>query len=280
MSTIIVATDFSTTATNAVHYACQLAIDIKAKLIVSHCFTLPIVIGSDMPMPAMTANEGKELADTAMIDLINTLQPTYPSLEVTSEIRFGEVLDVLQEMIEEVSPLLVIMGNKGTAHHYFWMDNNMVEAMRDFSVPVLGIPESAIYKVPKAVCFASDFSNKNIASIEQQLQNILKNLNATIHILTIVPEDYEFSNEQMTLIADAALGEAIPTGKPIYHFQKGNHVNREIASFIQEHPIEWLVLMPHQHPLLEQLFTTSHTETLVKAIDIPLLAISEATLGS
>lgn len=280
MSTIIVATDFSTTATNAVQYACQLAIDVKAKLIVSHCFTLPIVIGSDMPMPAMTANEGKELADTAMIDLINTLQPTYPSLEITSEIRFGEVLDVLQEMIEEVRPLLVIMGNKGTAHHYFWMDNNMVEAMRDFSVPVLGIPESAIYKVPKAVCFASDFSNKNIATIEQQLQNILKSLNATIHILTIVPEDYEFSNEQMTLMADAALGEAIPTGKPIYHFQKGSHVNMEIASFIQEHPIEWLVLMPHQHPLLEQLFTTSHTETLVKAIDIPLLALSEATLGS
>ena len=60
MKTIIVPTDYSPAATNAVNYAADMALAIKADLLLVHVYQIPVAVG-DMPLALVSVEEMQKM---------------------------------------------------------------------------------------------------------------------------------------------------------------------------------------------------------------------------
>ena len=274
MPYIIVATDFSDAANNALHYACKLAEDCNATLTVLHSYMVPINFGEN-PMPLMPVDESKALAEERMNTLIVDAQKTYPNLIIDSNVAFGDLVDNLQEITEKERPLMIVIGNDGANDELMWMGSNVVAAMRHVKIPVLAVPTGHQYHIVKKVCYACDFKNNDDISLAEDFIQLINNTNTELHILYIDKKTNESTEEKQLNMEDSPLHKSLKSIQPVYHFVEKDSIDKGIEEFIADNNIDWLVVVPHKHSFLDNLFKKSHTKSLAKKIAIPLVALHE-----
>lgn len=274
MPYIIAATDFSDAANNALHYACKLAEDCNASLKVVHSFMIPVTFGEN-PMPVMPLDEGREIAEERMDTLVKELAHTYPHLAISGQVTFGDMVDSLQEITDEEKPLMVVLGNDGAKDDLMWLGSNTVNAMRHVKVPVLGVPTGYPYKLAKKMCYACDFKNNDDMVLAEDFKHLAAMTGAQLHILYVGKNTNESSEEQQLNMENTPLHQSLKTMDPVYHFVEKDSIDEGVEEFIAANNIDWLVIVPHKHSFLESIFKKSHTKSLVKKTDIPLVALHE-----
>jgi len=274
MSYIIVATDFSETAANAVDYACGLAREYKLPLTIVHSFVIPVSFGEN-PMPLMPLDEGREIAESRMKSIVDDCKKNYPDVAITDNISFGDIVDTLQELAEERKPLLIVLGNSTNKDELFWLGSNLISAMRHVKVPVLGIPGDYKYNSIKNICYSCDFKTNEDFDLAQELIELAKLTNAQLNILYIDKQTNESSDEQRLNMEGSKLHQSLKAVKPVYHFLEKESIDEGVQEFLAQNNMDWLVVVPHAHSLFESIFKKSHTKSLVRKITIPLLALHE-----
>lgn len=264
MSFIIAATNFSEVADNAVHYACKLAQDCNASVMVLHSFIIPVTFG-ETPMPVMPIDEGRAIAEERMEKLIVSLHTAYPDLDIASKISYGDVVDSLEEITANMDTALVVIGNSGYDDDMLWLGSNVVSAMRHLRLPVLAIPQNFIYYPISNLCYACDFKQMEEA-LSSDITRIAKMTHAKLHILNISSETGNDQPEHFISLSDL---------NPVYHQVANEHTDEAIQSFIDANKMDWLIVVPHKHTFFERLFHKSHTKAMIKTSHIPVLALHE-----
>src|SRR5688572_25032896 len=98
MKTIIIPTDFSPAATNAVNYGVDMALAIDANVLLLHVYNIPIAYG-DVPVALISVDEMKNAAEDNIERLRQDLQHiTSGKLQINTETRLGSVVDELEEL--------------------------------------------------------------------------------------------------------------------------------------------------------------------------------------
>lgn len=156
MALIITATDFSCVAQNAVNYACNMASDLKADVLVVHTFIMPVMF-SDVPMPSGLISEAQNDADRQVAETVAKLSATYPGTHITGRASYGNIVDTLNEYANtDANALMVVIGNSSATASNSWPDSVLLDSFRMLRFPVLGVPENASYRPVKKVLFAFD----------------------------------------------------------------------------------------------------------------------------
>src|SRR5690606_19300726 len=113
MNTIIVPTDFSPAALNALNYAADMAIEINADIHLLHIYQVPIAI-IDAPLVLVSVDELKEGAEQQLASLKQGLEHvTSGKIKISTEAIMGDPIDELQKVCERVHPFAVVMGSLG-----------------------------------------------------------------------------------------------------------------------------------------------------------------------
>src|SRR5215211_5268139 len=86
MDTIVVPTDFSPSADNAMNYAAQLAQIIRASILLVHVYQIPISM-NDVPVLMVSAEELKDSADRGLQNAKTHLEKKFPGIVVKTESR-------------------------------------------------------------------------------------------------------------------------------------------------------------------------------------------------
>ena len=272
MPHLLVATDFSEVAENTVRYACQLAADLSASVVVMHSFVIPVTF-SDTPMPIMPIDEGKEIAEERMSELMTSLKSSYPALEISSKVMFGDIVDCIEEHTEKDVPLMVLLGNSGSGDSNLWLGSNALSALRSLHKTVVAVPEKVSYRKPEKVCFACDFKNVSDHFQSAKLVGLVQTLGAQLHVLNVDNQNKNFTSE--TPMETSELHLMLEGLNPVYHYVEKENVEEGIKEFIDENHMDWLVIVPHKHSFFEGLFHKSHTKAIMKMVNIPLVAIHE-----
>ncbi len=272
MPHLIVATDFSEVAENTVRYACELATDFKSEVILIHSFMIPVTF-SDTPMPIMPVDEGREIAEERMQELVTSLQASYPGISISSKIMFGDIVDCIEEYSEKETPLMVLLGNSGTGDSSLWLGSNALSALKSLKQTVVAIPPEAKYKRPEKLCFACDLKNISDHLQTSKLLTLAQHLGAQLHVLNVDYQNKNFTPE--TPFESTELHTALAPLNPVYHYVEKENVEEGIQEFIEANHMDWLVIVPHKHSFLESLFHKSHTKAIMKMVHIPLVAIHE-----
>jgi nucleotide-binding universal stress UspA family protein len=275
MPVIITATDFSEIGDNAVRYACSLAKDNGASIIVVHSFIVPVAF-SDTPMPVMPIDDSKQIAEERMKKELNELRASFPDLDLVGKIMYGDIVDSLQEYIEdEVQPWLIVLGNSGTGEESaLWLGSTALSALKNLPYPVVAIPAGVTYKGVQKICFACDYKHVTGHLPTQQLLDIVDHTKAELHVLNVDHNDKGVDAE--TPLETEELHQYLKPANPQFHYVDDANTDEAINAFVQSNHMDWLVVIPHKHSFFEGLFHKSHVKAMVRMSQVPIVALHEA----
>lgn len=116
MQKILVPTDFSNVADNALNYALQMAREYHFALHLFHSLSPAAILGDH---PELTTNIDVPLRENQekLNAKIRHLHENHPEVRIEGSVELGGFADVLDQMIQKTEPLFVMMGITGDGEH-------------------------------------------------------------------------------------------------------------------------------------------------------------------
>jgi nucleotide-binding universal stress UspA family protein len=274
MKTIILPTDFSENAANALHYAAALAAHNKSKLLLVHA----------IPVETITSIEGNEVAlppDPRLeVYYLNKLvedgkqirKDTGYEFEMEAICVHGSLPDNLNRLVRSKQADLVVMGTKG-AHKLIetLLGTNTLHFIRQAVCPVLVIPDKAPFREIKRIAYAADFEMEDESVYLRQLLRFADSFCPQLYIINIQ------SDEQLTVVPDLKVLRNIETQFPENPFCiaqiREDDVVTALEDFVSENKIDILAIGIQKRCLLEKLFHRSISRQLAFHFPGPLLAL-------
>lgn len=275
MKTIIVPTDFSAIATNAMHYAIEMARSVDASILLLHVYQVPVSF-TDTPIVLVSVEELRRGAEEQMMKLKDEVEHLVSgSIKVYAETRLGNVSDELENLCNKINPFAVVMGTKGaTGMERMLFGSNTLNAIRHLTWPVICVPPGKNYgKGINKIGFACDFRDVVKTTPTHTIIDFVKTFNASLDVLNVdfhnkhfKPDTPEESLLLHTLLEDAA---------PAYHFIDHPDIEDGINEFAEKNNLDLIITIPKKHRLLDQVFKTSSSKQLVYQAHVPVMCVHE-----
>ena len=275
MKTIIVPTDFSPIATNAMNFAADMAVNINASLMLLHVYQVPVSM-TDVPVVMVSAEELKKSSESKLQELKDDLTHiTSGKIKIYSEARLGDVSDELEDACKHIQPFAVIMGTRGTTGvERILFGSTTLTAIRHLTWPVIVVPPGKEYgKGIKKIGFACDFDKVVESTPIQFIKNMIKEFGAELHVLNVDHEGKHFKpgTPEESLMLHTLLHDLNPN----YHFIDNIDIEDGINEFVEKNNIDLLITIPKKHKLLDSLFKHSSTKQLVTQSHVPVMCVHE-----
>lgn len=271
MKTILVNTDYSDVANNAVQYAVELAKFKGAKLILFHAY-LPRVLLSSLTM----VNGGFEEENIELLTIkLHEIRKTYgPLPEIELVTRNGFAVEAILDIISEKKVDLVVMGLTGAGKvKEVLMGSTTTSVMQKTKTPVLIIPPDVHFQVPKKIAVALE----NHAVIPEEVGKIIKEyvemFNSKLLLFNLVrqvePAIHGNGHE------DTDTAESLSGIEYEVCLRSGEDLVEGLNAFINSRQIDLLMMIPHSHNQFTDIFHKSNTRQMAFHTKIPLISIHE-----
>ncbi|MGY0036476.1 universal stress protein [Pedobacter sp. NJ-S-72] len=283
MKKILIPTDFSVPAENAVRYAVQLAKMLEADVLLCNAIKVPAEapMAAQVVWPLMDYATLKQEAASELDALVkklcdpDNLEDTQKKCpRITYESNTGTVYDVVHSLVKEREVDLVVMGMAGASGVIqFLLGSNSKDMIEKADFPVLFVPYSASFKNISKIVFATNFDSRELGPLKQ-LVNLASSLNAEITITHITDKEIDKSSRQQHKM-DVFMSDVI---EKINHPKKIKYekiwniaVDNGLNWIISQEDIDMVAIVHHHHPVLRRIFKGSHTQKLSRQIEVPLL---------
>lgn len=276
MKTIIVPTDFSPAALNAVNYAADMAIEINAGILLLHIYQVPIAM-TDAPLVMVSIDELKEGAEQKLASLKQGLEHvTSGKIKISTEAVLGDTIDELHTVCERVNPFAVVMGSLGhSSFERSLFGSTTLSAIRNITSPVIAVPVGKEYgQGIKKIGLAADLRDVAETTPLGVIHNIVTVFGAALHVLNV---DYKETHSRPDKAEEFAKLDAGLKGlNPHYHFIEHKDIEDGINEFAEKNNLDLIISIPKKHKLLEGLFKKSSTRQLVFESKVPVMCVHEA----
>lgn len=274
MRTILVPTDFSAIATNALHYAIEMANTIKTNLMLLHVYQVPVSY-TDAPIVMVSVDELRHAAEKRMEQLKEMVRKIVrPEQKVYTETRLGNITDELESICEKIKPFAVVMGTKGaSAFERVVFGSNTLSAILHLHVPVICVPPGKTFgKGIKKIGFACDCKEVVATTPTRIIRDLVKNFDAELHVLNVNTDGKrEEEKPEQTVLLETLLSDLHPE----YHFLEHTDIEDAINEFAEKNNLDLVISIPKQHKLVEKIFRKSSTRQLVYESHVPVMCIHE-----
>lgn len=261
MMTVIVPTDFSSTANNAALYAAKMLTgNYDVQLVFFHVYEK----ASEAEFALGSLHELKDyLAGQAVV-----------KIECKTE-QSDDFIESLDRFARHSDAELIVMGisSKSKLEQVFF-GSNTLKMVEKKACPVMIIPPDAQYAEKKNVALTSDFIEVEKSTPIAPIKNILNLFRPALHIVNVDSEHYVSLTESY-LQQRAYLQEAFQEFKPEFYFIRMFDVHDTIHQFVKDKKIDLLITIPRHHSLFSSLFKSSTTKKLVYESSVPILAAHE-----
>lgn len=275
MKTIIIPTDFSPVATNAVNYGVDMALAINASVLLLHVYNIPVAYG-DVPVALLSVDEMKKSAEENIARLKKDLEHlTSGKLKIYAETRMGNVIDELEDLCKKVQPFAVVMGSIGhSAVERTLFGSNTLTAIKHLTFPVICVPTGKEYgKGIQKIGLACDFREVAETTPVTEIKEIVKEFHAQLFVMNV---DYENKNFRPdTPEQSALLHTVLEEVHPEYHFITHKDIEDGINEFAEKNNLDLVIAIPKKHKLLQGLFKKSSTRQLVFESHVPVMCVHE-----
>ena len=272
MKTILVATDFSPAAENAVNYAAEMALTINADILLLHVYQVPVAY-LEVPI-AVGLDDIRIGAEQQINQLKEQLgKKTTNKLHIETAVRMGSFFVELKDVCKSVNPYIVVMGSQGkTAAEHLFFGSNTVYTLKHLAWPVMAVPDGVIFSSIKKIGLACDLK-KVIDTIPiNEIRMLVRDFNAELHVVN-TGSDKEFKPE--VVFESGLLQEMIGPLKPDYHFITNENTDLGIIDFAAKNHIDLLIIFPRRHSLFDKVMHKSHTKQLVLHSYVPVMALHQ-----
>jgi nucleotide-binding universal stress UspA family protein len=256
MKYVLLLTDFSDTARNAIIYTLNMLKDENLYYKLINTYDLEFS-GSPYVMQVKD-----ELAEESIKGLRNELQlihRIFPKAKIELASRFGPLIDVIKDEIKEYNPDLIVLGNKGeTAIEHFLLGSNAYEIIKKITTPLLVVPKGAEYRKPDKIVFATDLNDFKDDNIVKPVRDIVKYFDAKLIFVNVLEGENENRSE-----AEQKILSHFPDIDYSFHYVEGDNVIQKIREFMDEQDIDIGVIIRHNVSFFDRLLHPSVTKKML-----------------
>lgn len=276
MRKIIVPTDYSENAYNALKYACQAFKYEKAEISVVHAYADEVYHrASTTDRSALEAfkHEVCQESEAGLQELaenIRSYSPN-PNHEIKAKAVFGTLTDAINDLVIEENTDIVVMGTRGeTNDRSVTLGSNTIQVLKYVQCPVMAVPTGYAFKAPKEILFPTNYLIPYKRRELKLLCEMADSFRATIHMLYLDPLDRLSLRQEDNM---RFLKECLY--KPKLQFETGPQGEKAgvILDYIEKGSIQLLVMVNSRHTHTDDMLYTSTIDKLGLRLKVPFLVL-------
>lgn len=272
---ILLPTDFSKNAQNAIDYAINLyKEDVCEFYIVNtyyvEAFTMELSAISEIEESKQKSIAGLEnvLKKISVIDDSRNHQ-----FHMVSE--FGSLIEIMNKIIDKRDIDIVVMGTKGdTDSRVQIYGSQTVLAMEKIrNCPVLAIPANATFREIKEIVFPTDYRTHYKSREFQYLVDIVKKTGAALRFLHVLEKDKKLDGDQLNyqnLLKDYFEGLDYS-----FHTLHDIELQSALNSFIEIKNCDLVAFINRKHNFFSWILSKPMVKNLTYHSTIPVLALHD-----
>lgn len=268
MKTIVAATDYSATASNAVQFAANLARVFKANLVLFNVYHLSVHVSNSLVTPA----EIDHLFGNNEIRLMALAKETARQYEinVSGVSKSGDTVGALMDYATTHQPDLIVVGMDSNLAEYKLFGNTTTTAIRHLETPVLVIPNDVPFKGIGKILYACEYSCLSEDNHLDLLKEITRKFEAALQIFHVE------TKKQIPVAVDdqiSAIDSIMEDVDHTYNFVENASIIDGITHEAEAWQADLLVMVPHKAGFWELLSKGSATRKMTLITRIPLLLL-------
>ncbi len=262
MQSILIPTDFSSNAFNALQYAFAFADRMKVQLTILHIYE---------------ETTAKEAIYKKMQLLQEAFAEDYAEVVVVLQAMEGDFLTVLKDLLTSQSYQYVVMGMKGKSMlEQIFIGSNTLNVLDTVQTPVLVVPQKAKFNTLQAVSLAIDTRNNYHFTTFNGLRKLLIQFQSSLQILTVrMREEIESTevDKLQLLKVRQWLGEEVSASLQTV---VADSVSEGLLYYLAQHSDnDLLVMVARKRNFFEKIFRTSFTQQMAFVAEVPILIVYE-----
>lgn len=271
MKTIILATDFSPGATQAAYFACKLALDQHARLILLHAY-------QGWPdNPAKTGDfhrdgEGaRETSETTLQRLANKLDSEFGAVvAIQCLAQEGHTPDVIRQVTKAEAADLLIMSTVGTAPQSAQLMGSLAtEMVAQTEVPLLLIPPGASYAGIKNVVLGVDLATPPNAIVFDTALRFTHSFGSLVQVLCVSDKP----NDAATIRQAEHIRHLFNEQPHTLTIKLGDEIYDTLLTFAHTKKADLIMMLPQMRNWFQTLVAEGETQRMARLTDLPLLAV-------
>jgi len=270
MKTIVVATDFSERAANALRYAVNLTTKMNASIIILHVYKIPVLI-SDYPVAPVTIDDLEEESIQLLSKIKAELMSPKPGLKIEILVRSGIAYEEIENVSREFEADLIVLGIKGHSRILEFFGSTATSVALHSLVPVLIVPEEAVFKGLSTLVFAFDYKATKATEELGLVKELSEVFKAEIHVINILNRPTEPVLEKIP--SGTKLNDMLEPLDPVISFQMNEDTIQGILEYTERNNAELIVMLRRKHSFFEKLVHASYSRKMAFHTRIPLLVL-------
>lgn len=270
MKTIMVATDYSATATNALHYGASLARVFHADLILFNVYNLSVHVRNALVSPEAIDHIVKNNEDRLKA-LAEEITRQY-KINVQPVIKTTSTVEALENYLSTQPADLVVMGMDSDLPEYKMFGNTTTSAISKLKCPVLVVPNDVSFEGVNRILYACEYtylSKDNHLSLLKEIAGKFGANLQVLHVETELKEQASIKFGKQVRAVDAILAGTDHT----YNLVESRSIGEGILQEVNTWQADLLVMVPHKTRLLELLLHGSDTRRMALRTRVPLLVL-------
>jgi nucleotide-binding universal stress UspA family protein len=265
MKNIVVPTDFSNNADNALKYAINLAIHFGSKIHLLNTFEVHSQTGSLISIRDFLRQD----AEDELAKVVNNYKDRFlkgSSLETVA--IEGYTSQVVSGYAKKCNADLIVMGTQGaSALKGTFMGSNTAAVIKASTVPVLAIPEGYVYQPIKEIVLAIDDKVVTSQEVLRSLLTISKEYKAHVNVLhvekALVP----------STVTDDGLGLYLNSVPHSFNTVYNDDVKESVDQFVKKIDGGLLCMIHRKRGFWGSLFHRSNVSKEAFDSPVPLLVV-------
>lgn len=273
METIIVPTDFSSAARNALDYAVELAKFFDARIVLVNAF--PVLAGNyEMPFPADPVSTLLQEAEERLKHLKKEIQLIHgEDFNIEYSAGMGSPINIIEEAVKDNNADLIVMGIVGEAGNLKEriIGSTAIDVARKLDTPAFIIPATVKYKRIRKISFACDLEKTEQTDLVFVVKFFSKVFDAELEIVNVGPPEEVITTDKA--VTYLYLEDKLKNVKHTVFHIDGEEAAIELENYYKAYSTDVIMLNPKKHNLFYHLFNHSVTKNLAFHSNLPILAI-------
>ncbi|GMN11754.1 universal stress protein [Croceitalea sp. MTPC9] len=279
MENILIPTDFSDNAWNAIEYATQVLKKDKCIFYILHVHPITKYSDGDVEMH-MSSEELEKIFLKGSEENFKRLRKKIERLPLNikhtfhTQANYDFVTDRIKSEVSKKNIDLIIMGTKGASGlKSVSIGSTTGSVMTKVKCPVLAVPENAEYRRPKEIAFPTDYNLNYDARVLEGIKGFVLMNKSTIRFLYLSKVGEELTNEQRK--NQEFLGEYFRGIEHSFHIVTGKRLETAVQCFTESRDIDIIVMVAKNLNFLQRILFKPRVEKISYHIKIPFLVLHE-----
>lgn len=281
MKNILLPTDFSTNAFNAIEYAVQFFKEEECTFYLLHtilpgAYNIPTI--DDGPSTQVVKEATRQNSENKLLEIIRKVNEKFKNAKHTFEIivSFNFLVSEVKTVIKEHTIELIVMGTKGaTGAQEIFLGTNTMYTIKSSDCAVLAVPEDFTFEKPQEILFPTDFKFSMENKYLPLLRSITTKHSSRLNVLNVYSGK---SLEPIQEIVKRNLAVYFKNNSYLFHEIEYMDITEAIAYFQIKHKVNFLFMVNNKHSFFENLLFKPIVQQIVYHTNIPFMVIPSIEL--